>query len=472
MKKLLALIAIIGFVPSAYAAEGADFSQSGEFRLQYYHDKNLSFNSSAPSGASDQVAAQRLRWGTTIRAGEKLTGHFTLVDNAIWGENPSQVPDKVGGPELGSYNGATTTPGNGSNVFTVNEAYMSWMATDALMIRAGRGSFTMGDGKLISSNEYEPVWNAFDGVLVSYDHEMLRASLFGVKGASVANDFGTASDNNIARFYGISVDVKTLPDFFKAVNVHFITLRRDEADYTGTALDPLPAESSNRFGASIGGDKMGIDYHVTYESYSGTRKTATTFTASGSSSQSISANMLDAEVGYTLPATMNLRVHVGYHTDTGTNSGTDDNTYQGFYYDRHNNGGYMGVISWGNLTYTDLGVTLQPLEDITVGATYYMMTKTEKNDANYTGAGKLVGAGGTVSAPAAAGVFAGDPNSNKLGNETDIWVTKKYTNNFNISARYSMFQPGQVIKDNNATLIGASTGDTRSQIYLESKLTF
>ena len=38
MKKLIALLAILGFTPGAYAAGGADASHSGEFRLIYNSD--------------------------------------------------------------------------------------------------------------------------------------------------------------------------------------------------------------------------------------------------------------------------------------------------------------------------------------------------------------------------------------------------------------------------------------------------
>ena len=43
MNKVLALIAVLGFVPCAYAADGAEFTQSGEYRLQYQNDTNADY---------------------------------------------------------------------------------------------------------------------------------------------------------------------------------------------------------------------------------------------------------------------------------------------------------------------------------------------------------------------------------------------------------------------------------------------
>lgn len=468
MKKLLALLAVLGFVSYAHAGDGTEFSQSGEYRVQYQHDMNKDFDSKMGGGGDNaEMFHQRLRWGANWRVGEKMTAHLTMVHNANWGDNASQVPNTV-----------TTGAAAGSgvaNTMTVQEAYGTWMATDSVAIKYGRGSVTMADGRFISANSYENVNNAFDGVLVHWDHEMFKFGFFGVRAANSNLDAGTTNDNNVARFYGVSADWKTAPDFLKTVHLHYVTVKADEGDYAGAASS-IPNEDSVRMGVAVAGDRMGIDYRANYEAYTGKRKTSAA-TASGLTKQDISASMMDAEVGYSMPSMMGMRVHAGYHTDTGSkvaSSGTGandqskDQTYQGFFYDRHDNGGLMGLLSWGNLTYTTLGVSLNVRDDVSVAANYFMYEKTDAKDDNYNSTGKFVGNSFAGSNNVAIFNATAAGSDKELGNELDLVATKKYTNNFSITAHYAMFNAGKVVKDNSAN----GKNDTETEYYLESRLTF
>jgi hypothetical protein len=108
----------------------------------------------------------------------------------------------------------------------------------------------------------------------------------------------------------------------------------------------------------------------------------------------------------------------------------------------------MDLFGWGNLTYMRLGASFQPADDITVAAEYFMFTQTEKDGANtYRGANR-----NDV-----------DAAEDDLGTELDLTVTKKYSNNFAISASYRMFAPGDEFGAN---------ADDYNQAYLEGKLTF
>src|SRR5690606_34399602 len=134
-------------------------------------------------------------------------------------------------------------------------------------------------------------------------------------------------------------------------------------------------------------------------------------------------------------------------TDTGNSSAGDNETYSGFHYDTHNNAGLMDRFTFGNLTYMRVGAAFQPSDDVTVGLEYFMFSQTEKE-------------GGTNGAGLAGDA---DANEDELGNEIDLVVTKKYSNNFSTMLRYGIFQPGDEFGAN---------ADDHSQLYLEGKLTF
>ncbi len=451
MKKLVALIAVLGFVPYAHAADGAEMSHNGDFRLQYKNNMEADLNSDVPDSPA-QTVHQRMRVGTTIRAGEKMTGHLSLVHNSDWGTNASQTPDDIQG-------GAT------NNVLTVNEAYMAWMASDSMMIKAGRGTFTMADGRVISSNDYEYVQKAFDGVAMVWDHEAVRMSFFGVQGAKAT---GAGNFNDYGKFMGVVADFKSLPDWMKMANLYYIAVKRDAGSYEiGGTAQTFAKDDSARYGFTVAGDVSGFDWRATYSLLEGEAEF-------NSNKRDTSADMMDFEFGYTMPDMMNFRVWAGYHADSGNEKGVtdgealtgDNNTYTGFHYDTHANAGLMDFLGWGNLTYTRVGFSMAPMDDLTVMAEYFMFSQTEKKDSSYTTAGRSIvyTSGQTVD-----GRLTGTSveTEDDLGTELDLVVNKKYNNNFNISARYSMFTPGDEFEKNATKL-----EDTYTQLYLEGKMSF
>lgn len=430
MKKLIALCAVMGF--TAQASAQTEINHNGSFRLQYINNDNVGF---ADTSASHDWS-QRFQWGMNIKAGEAVSLSTKFVHASVWGNNASdQIP--------GGGSGSNTTE---DNALIVNEAKASWQISDEMMASFGRGSYTVADGTVVASNEWEQVQKAFDGGIYSYDHEMARISLFGVRGATSAN-----TARNYGNFTGLSVDFKALPEFLKMANLHYISVKRDDGVNIGVALGE---EDTSRIGLTLGGDTAGVDYRLTYAMYDGE-----TSTTSGIAPTDVSATMLDAEVGYSMPETMNLRVSVLYHMDSGDDNAadTESNTYSGFHYDAHNNAGLMDVLGWGNLTYLKAAVTLDPSENMTVGLAYYMFTATEAVDASY-------GPGATPGISTALIAANGANTEDELGSEIDLWVTHRYTSNFSITGWYSMFAAGD--------RIGTTNVEDRSQIYFAGNYTF
>lgn len=441
MKKLIALLAVVSYVPLAHAAEG-DWTHSGEFRLQYTNNDEADFDSATQDGRG-QTIHQRSKLNTTVRAGEKMTFNLGMVHNADWGSNADQTPDDVIGGDAGATAGDPEA-NDTNNLLTINEAYMTWQASDEMTVKAGRISQTFGDGTVVSANEYLNVQKAFDGGGFIYDLEPVRLAVFGVRGG---NDNATA--NTYGSFYGVSADLKTMPAFLKMVNLHYIMVKRNAGTYEvdGAAVG-LSEEDTARIGVTVAGDTAGIDYRATYAMHDGDGSDS----LAPGTKVGISATMMDLEVGYSMPAMMNFRVHAGYHMDSGDDdpAAGDNDRYNPFHYQQHENAGLMDVLGWGNLTYTRAGFALSPMEDLTVGAEYLMFTKTEEDGLSY---------GSDGSTPVAGAAVAGEDD---LGTELDVVVTKKYTNNFAIQARYGMFSPGDAF----------TTDDTFTQMYLEGKMTF
>ncbi len=448
MKKLSALIAVLSFLPLAHAyADGSDITASGDYRLQYQDNQDFG----GAHSADDSNFHQRFRIGVNARANEKLNFHTTLVGNTDWGSSTTQ-------------NGMTTLNANTTNdinnMLLVNEAYATWVLNDNWVLRAGRGAFTMGDGRFISSNDWENVQTAFDGMMATWDQDWGRTSFFGVKGGI------DSSDNTIdSRFYGVSEDLKDLPTFLKMVNVHVLEVYQDQGTYNNTAgvniggsgTVTLPYRDETRAGFTVSGDEANVDYRL-----DGEIETGKYMEAAGNTKENLSTHMVDADLGYTFPSLMNGRVHVGYHQDSGNNNATNTNdVYNGFAYDRHDNGGLMNIFGWGNLTYTWLGVSAQPRDDISVAANYYMFSKTEAQGVVMSGDYGL----------AYSSIGGANTTSGTLGNELDLTVTKHYGQKFYITGLYGMFDAGSAYSGLN-NLAGNTLKTTITEYYLEGGLTF
>lgn len=420
MKKLLFACASLMLISSAMAADGADVKINGEIRARFSGQENAGF----AEKSWDNETEQRTWIGFTFTKSEDLTARVTLVAAGTWGNE-----------------GDTNTSGELANDadkgVVVYEAWAFWKAMDNFSIKLGRGALDLADGSVVSKNDYEQLPYSFEGVVGLYFHEMVNLSVFAVKGMN-DNDTGDDADVN---FYALAADFKVAPEFLKTFNVMALQSK-------ATGINAIAADDSDeklRLSLTLAGDTNGVDYRGTYAMYSGE------FTTSGTATDH-KASMMDLEVGYTLKDVMNLRVAALYHTDSGDdNAATGDiETYDPFFYNKHDNAGKMDIVGWGNSTYIKLGASLEPMEMLTVGLDYYMFSKTEAADDVY-------GTDGSGLGTAIAGDSATDDD---VGSEIDLWVKKVLSNGAEVHAHYGMFQVGDTFgataKDVSEMEVGAT----------------
>lgn len=412
MKKLLFAFASLALISNAVAQDGADMKWNAEMRFRF----NGVENAGMAEKSWDNETRQRTKLGVTMTKGEDLTATVTLLAASTWGNSGN-------GNTSGDFTEATAE----SNVY-VYEAFAFWKAMDNFALKIGRGALDLADGSVVAKNDYEQTPWAFEGVYGVYFTEFANIGVFGVKGM---NDDST-NDADI-NFYGASFDFKNLPEWLKMANFHLLQSKANGLAGTGVADEKL------RLGLTLKGDTSGVDYRATYAMYSGEQ-------TSGATTTDNEASMIDAEVGYTLPDMMNMRIHALYHTDTGEDSGSDNTRYDAFFYEQHANAGLMDILDWGNLTYIKLGVALEPAEMTKVGIDYYMFTATEKADTTV----------GTTN----AGTVTTGGTDDELGSEIDIWATKTLSNGVDLNARIGMFQAGDAFGANPEDVTDFSLGAT------------
>lgn len=406
MKKLLFAFTSFALATSAYAQEGADIKWNAELRMRMVGNEN------APTGKSswDNSTEQRTKIGATMTKGDDLTATVTLLNAGTWGND-----------------GVTNTSGDmtqdGDQGVYVYEAFAFWKAMDNFALKIGRGALDLADGSVVAKNDWEQTPYSFEGAYGAYFTEWANIGVFGVKGMN--DDAANTADVN---FYGLSVDFKNLPEVLKMLNFHVLQSKATGIDPVGAVTEAK--DTKTRYGVTAKGDVAGFDYRATYAMYTGELEVQAPAPATSKSDHK--ASMLDAEVGYSLPDVMNMRIHALYHMDSGDDNltGGDSESYDPFFYEKHSNAGLMDIVGWGNSTYIKVGVALEPVEATTVGADYYMFSKSEKNDFIYDNSHANALGGATNVA------------DDDVGTELDVWAKRTLSNGTILNARLGLFQAG------------------------------
>jgi hypothetical protein len=504
MKTMIAMITVLTISPFAQAEEEVKgqviekLNITAEYRARYQFDQSPTGIKEDASGNNKQpgnqdAVAHRFKLGTTFKSSEKLSATLTLLHNANWGATDLNGDStSTGHSPTGDDRAIPNGTNDAENMLLVNEAYGVWQVSDSMAVKFGRGSLTLGDGNLISANDWQATPYAFEGVIASYMTEAADLAVFAVRYAEWQRGSNEKhNDDPESNSYGMSVDIKSLPEVFKLVNLHVQQNDLDEiycaeATSDGGACDPagtaslLPRASTLRYGAAIAGQTGGFDFHLNYEAEQGN-------TRLGTLEGSIAASMYQVELGWSLPETMNTRIYALYHSDTGddnNNVGGDSNAdtseddvsrqrYDGFFYEQHRNAGLMDVLAWGNLTYYSLGFTMEPLSEFYFGVHYHVFSRTTVDDSvQFQGANTGFngsGNGGLLSNGYSAAADVDEELA--IGQEVDVVITQNYDGGFSLTAQAGVFMPGAHLKNAEATA-DESIEEAYTQIMVEGLMTF
>lgn len=438
MRRLLALAVLAAAMPLAHAQDKgkSEFTPSAEYRPRYFFMQNPS----AFKG-HDSLAEHRFKVGMHYKANEKMSAHMTLLHAADFGTNSATAP--TGSTDRADAAGAQ------ENFLNVNEAYMNWMVSDDFSVRIGRMNFQIGDGTVFAYNDWEQNPGAFEGLTGTWEAEFGRFTGFAFNYREEIATATTADPKHSA--YGLSFDMKSMPDFMKMVNVHVIKDNADAADpSTGTTVGSLSGQDTLRYGLGLGFEFGMIDLKAHYEMVTGKYKPQPhTATSELDAKQS----MMQAELGFKLESFMASRLYVLYHRDSGESTTDAGEKYDPYFYEKHANAGLMDIFGWGNLTQLTIGWTMKPGDNTDAGLTYNMFSMTESN--------------GSISYGRFGTLGVGSGTSSKLGDEVDLWAEHRYDGGLSTLLRLGYFTPGDRF-DNSIT----KESEGVMHVALEGKLTF
>ncbi len=443
-------------------ARDSEFYNDAILRTRYegFYLQNGRPKNSDNKEDNESTFTTRSQLALNMRKGESIKARVMFQHNFTWGSDVEDPDSSTANPGTGD-----TRPQqpdgtkDAQNLLLVNEAWLWWKLNEATSLRFGRGQLKLGDGKVMSNNDYLNVPYALDGAILGWSSTNTHTDIFAMKIAEYS-ETGSIKKDAEYNMFGVSLSFTHLPEYMKLVNVHIIQVQKDllETIPAGSTPDDsasLYANSINngRYGIAVAGG-TDLDWQLSYAAHAGTIGRTT-------GDLSWDGQMLDGEVGYKFRKILNSRVAVQIHRDTGDggnyNATGKYGRYDGFLYDVHEGGGAMDMIAYGNLTYIKASLHFDAMEDLRVKIDAFRFGRTETTDS------VVAGTNGTKLFENQRGSAS---NESAVASEIDIAAEHSYENGLNMQARFSVLSPEAYLSEN------SGPGSTITQFFMQSRIQF
>lgn len=282
---------------------------------------------------------------------------------------------------------------------------VSWLINEDLELKLGRINYKNKFHQIVSINDYEPFFYAFDGAFLEYNTDILNINFWGAHlpkrwvGIEQIQDFKYG--------FGFFLDIESVSDHIDYFNIHVA--------YLGDSFFEDKSRKMFRYGLGLEGSINSINLAYTF-----------VFIGHNPGVQfKLEEKMYHFQLSYSRLDFFNSKFFAGYHEDSSK--------YNPWLYDRHENAGFLDLFLWGNLRYYFVGfnASVDSLFDIKLSFYDYLGPKKEGNvKMGYFGsllkAGHkgLIQTGGKVS-----------------GRELDIQLQKEIIKNFEIHLLAGIFIP-------------------------------
>lgn len=293
-----------------------------------------------------------------------------------------------------------------------------------LTLRAGRQELSYGKQRLISPLDWANTRRTFDGARLLTRAGDWKVDAFVTRWVQVEqHDF---NDGDSGRdFYGVYATRPVAP--WKAtLDAYVLGLERDLAKFGAVSGD----EDRLTIGSRLGGSAAaGFDYDV---------EGGYQFGEVGSAD--VSAWFVASQLGYTVPdCPLKSRWFLGFDQASGDDDPSDGDvgTFNQLFPLGHAYFGGIDIVGRQNIQDLSCGVSLVPLDKLTVRVEGHQFARAENTDALYDAGGNVVRAGDAGS-------------SHDIGREVDVVADYKVNIHVAVQAGYSHFFAGDFISQSGA----------------------
>lgn len=247
---------------------------------------------------SSPLLNQTLHLKGAFRPSEKFHTLFWIRSSPEWGHLKSQRPFQI-------------------------YASGDWNISESFTVRLGKAPYDTDLHQVFSQNDYELYPTVFEGVFLSYSTEISNYHFWG----GYFPDRWQGGEEVLGGQYslGMNLDVKVISAFLNRALFHLVAL----ADSLSVASE----QKTTRLGLSLQGQitRFNMDYSI-----------LTVFHGEGLGFK-FNEDMQHISIGYSKTDWLDSYFFASYHRDSLS--------YDPWLYDRHENGGLLDILQWGNLTY-------------------------------------------------------------------------------------------------------------------------
>jgi len=477
--KALAVSAMVGgtMVVAGPAFAKADLDKltiGGDAKVKYEFRTGATFGSSK---SNLSAAAQRIR----VNVGYDLTPDVAffaqLQDSRKYGSENCTFAGAVaaggcvGDPQVA---GTVASVGKANQAGTGVDLHQGYILVKnilhpGLSIKLGRQEIAFGDHRLMGSDTWSLVGNAFDGVRLTHSAAMADVDLFWARlsdnnSESVGSTTGTGPTSGVS-FPGTTRNAGEDQDIYGA----YVTLRPAEkwtvepyyfllADNRIAALraitDPQAAQQDRSTGGvRINGKAGGLDFTA-----EGAWQFGSIANSAGSGAFSkkerINAHAETAKIGYTFePVPMKPRLGFEFNYASGDNDNnkavaTDRqtgsfNTFENLFPTNHGKMGNMDLVAWKNMVSYAGVFDVKPSEKSKIEVKYSVFRLANRQDNWYRGNQVIYatscGTGITTTCLGKANEAA------SLGQELDVHYWMTFKEKFKLEFGYGHFFSGEYL---------------------------
>ena len=316
-------------------------------------------------------------------------------------------------------------PLNSQKLFQVY-ARGDWNINRSITLRMGAGPYDTDLHQVFSQNDYELYPSLLQGVFLSYSTDLSDYHLWGgyfpnrwqsswESGVAIQNTEGGLEDSHLSKAdggkysVGINVDIKIISTFLNRALFHWV--------YLSDSLTE-DAKQATRLGFSLQGQmtRLNMDYSV-----------LTVFHGQGLGFR-FDEDMQHISLGYSKAEWLDSYFFAGYHRDSVR--------YDPWLYNRHENGGLLDILQWGNLTYWLAGYKAKVWHWFDVELRYYLMQSTDKGPVRLGLYGSYLTDGDELSS-----------SGKSLGWEMDLRLIKNINEEFMVTLLGGIFAYDEDLKN-------------------------
>ena len=381
-----------------------DLGFSQRFRYEYLDEFNIK---KYGTGHDDSVLLSRTRLYLryTINQGPQL--YLEGQDSRFWFSDDIRKGDYI--QKCPYY-----------NEFDLRQAYLDWrkIAGTPFGFKAGRQTIGYGDDRIFGPGNWGNVGrHLWDAAILFWEQKIIKLDL--IYGQKILYDWNSFDDDHVDyQAFGAYAQTKPVP----GLDMDFFYVLKENKD-NNSGDDELTVQTAGIYAKS---KFKGADGNI-----------SAAYQFGDNANKDISAYMIHAEAGYTVPCRFTPRFSAAFTIGSGDNDPDDNDygTYDGVFGAVAKYYGRMNLFSGSNLKDSQVGLAVKPYKGISCCIDYHWFRLAEEKDAWYYCNNKVVRQDKTGAA------------GSDLGEEIDFTVKYKLNPNFELMAGYACFFPGEFVEN-------------------------